>query len=240
MSESDKQETTPAKDDAQRSGGLRRLWRVHLRPILVIVLVVCTFRSAVADWNDVPTGSMLPTIVEGDRIAVNKLAYDLKVPFTQRRIATWGDPARGDIVVFWSPADGTRLVKRVIAVPGDTVAWEDHRLYINGEQAAYEGVNDVEMDARNIDTRRERIAGNERTIGLLRLHGTIKADYLPQVTVPDGQFFLMGDNRRNSADSRAFGFVDRSQIVGKAFGVAISFEDHWYNPRWGRFFSGLD
>ena len=104
----------------------RRLWnRENARWLLsmgLVLLAVSSFRSAIADWNDVPTGSMKPTIMIGDRIAVNKLAYDLKIPFTRTRVPTWGHPARGDIVVCWSPADGARLVKRVIGglKPGST------------------------------------------------------------------------------------------------------------------------
>src|SRR5580692_12543008 len=91
------------------------------KPLLIMLLVLFVLRSAVADWNDVPTGSMKPTIMEGDRVFVNKLAYDLKVPFTTWHLAEWGNPKRGDIVVFFSPKDGMRLVKRVIGLPGDTV-----------------------------------------------------------------------------------------------------------------------
>ena len=86
-------------------------------PILVTVLVITSFRSAVADWNDIPSGSMRPTLVEGDRILVNKLAYDLKFPFTTHHLAAWDNPRRGDVVIFFSPADGRRLVKRVIGLP---------------------------------------------------------------------------------------------------------------------------
>src|SRR3954467_3698458 len=98
---------------------LRRFPREQIAPLAVIILVLTSFRSAIADWNIVPTGSMNPTIIEGDRIFVNKLAYGLKVPFTTWHLAHWDAPARGEIVVFNSPTDGTRLVKRVVALPGD-------------------------------------------------------------------------------------------------------------------------
>ncbi len=98
-----------------------RFWREWIRPLLVVVIVLGSFRSSVADWNDVPTGSMRPTIIEGDRIVVNKLAYDLRVPLTGWRLVHRGDPQRGDVVICYSPADGTRLVKRVIAGPGDEI-----------------------------------------------------------------------------------------------------------------------
>ena len=93
-------------------------WREWLRPAAVIAATVFPLKSAVADWNWVPTGLMKPTILEGDLVLVNKLAYDFKLPFTLLRVATWGDPEAGDIVVFFSPKDATRLVKRIIGVPG--------------------------------------------------------------------------------------------------------------------------
>src|SRR5438128_1882312 len=108
----------------------KKMWRVfreHIAPVAVTVLLLCSFRSAVADWNIVPSGSMNPNIVEGDRIFVNKLAYGLKVPFMTYHLAHWSGPQRGEIVVFYSPADGTRLVKRVVGVPGDTVALVNDR-----------------------------------------------------------------------------------------------------------------
>src|SRR5499427_8372884 len=116
---------------------LNRFWREWMRPLLVILIITSSFRSAIADWNVVPTGSMKPTIIEGDRIFVNKLAYDLKIPFTTIHLAKWSDPKRGEIVVFDSPKDGTRLVKRVVAVPGDIVQLDRNVLMINGQPAQY-------------------------------------------------------------------------------------------------------
>src|SRR5580693_8030472 len=105
-------------------------WWKQLRGIVFIIVLFAAFRSAVADWNDVPTGSMIPTILEGDRIFVNKLAYDLKVPFTTAHLLTWSDPKRSDVVILFSPADGERLVKRVVAVPGDTIELRNNILYL--------------------------------------------------------------------------------------------------------------
>src|SRR5262245_44086320 len=106
--------------------------RKHVLPLAVLILVLTSFRSAIADWNDVPSGSMRPTILEGDRIFVNKLAYGLKVPFTTMHLARWASPARGEVVIFFSPDEGLRMVKRVVGLPGDTVQMIDNRLYING------------------------------------------------------------------------------------------------------------
>ena len=97
-------------------------WREWGGILTAALLLTAAFRSAIADWNDVPSGSMEPTILIGDRIFVNKLAYDLKIPFTTRHLAQWNDPMRGDIVVFFSPENGKRLVKRVIGIPADEIA----------------------------------------------------------------------------------------------------------------------
>src|SRR5215468_9503033 len=118
----------------------RHWWRKEIRPLLILLAIGFSIRSSLADWNDVPTGSMRPTILEGDRVYVNKLAYDLKVPFTTWHIAEWDNPHPGDIVVFFSPYDGQRLVKRVIGLPGDTIELRDNSLVINGEPIKYQPI----------------------------------------------------------------------------------------------------
>src|SRR3954451_3072418 len=127
---SDNTSANATADVSPKPRGIRRVW-YELRPILVMLVVLFSFRSAVADYNVVPTGSMKPFIIEGDRIFVNKLAYDLKIPFTRIHIAQWADPKRGDVVVFDRPSDGVRLVKRVVGIPGDVIALRDNRLFIN-------------------------------------------------------------------------------------------------------------
>src|SRR5215472_13053303 len=120
----------------------RKFWRKELRPLLILALVMFSLRSSLADWHDVPTGSMKPTILEGDRIFVNKVAYDLKVPFTTLHIAEWSAPKRGDIVVFHSPKDGMRLVKRTVGLPGDVIELRNDRLIVNGEVMEYKPIAD--------------------------------------------------------------------------------------------------
>src|SRR5437660_2726332 len=118
---------------------LMQLWQEYRSLVLFVVLMII-FLSALADWNTVPTGSMKPTILEGDRIFVNKLAYDFKVPLTHISVYKFADPKRGDIVVFDSKPADTRLVKRVIGLPGDTVEMRDNRLIINGVEARYSDI----------------------------------------------------------------------------------------------------
>jgi signal peptidase I len=211
--------------------------------ILIALLIGTSFKSAIADWNDIPSGSMRPTILIGDRIFVNKLAYDLKVPYTSLHLAKWSDPKRGDIVVFYSPKDGTRLIKRVVGLPGDTLAMRRNRLFINGQFVKYyplpqESLDQVEVDHQSSNVLfNEMLPGKKHTV-MFSPSGQSLHTFRP-VTIPRGKYFMMGDNRDNSADSRFFGFVDRELIVGRASMVVISREGSFLNPRWSRFFRVL-
>jgi signal peptidase I len=214
------------------------------RPCLVILIVLFSFRSAVADWNDVPTGSMRPTILEGDRIFVNKLAYDLKIPFTQVRLMTWGDPQRGDVVVLYSPADETRLVKRVIGVPGDTLELRGNRLWVNGKPAAYEAPDDEWVRHIEEESRTKHLFAREviddDAHPVMWTPGVVAPRNLRPLVVPPDHYFVMGDNRDQSRDSRSFGFVSRRRIVGRSSLVVLSMNpDRYYVPRWNRFFHEL-
>lgn len=230
---------------------MKRGWResvsIFLRgwlgSILVAVILATSFKSAIADWNEVPTGSMKPTIVEGDRIFVNKLAYDLKIPYTRFHLSVWGDPQRGDIVVFHSPADGTRLVKRVVGVPGDVIALSNNRLFVNGQAAVYEAQPfpdaPQESGAAAPLLFTEAVDGREHPVLIYPRRPSLRT--FGPITVPEGHYFMMGDNRDNSADSRYFGFVARKLIVGRTSSVVISLDIHdHFRPRWERFFSRLD
>jgi len=220
------------------------LWREWVRPFILILIVMGTFRSAVADWNHVPTGSMKPTILVGDRIFVNKLAYDLKIPFTRVRLAEWGLPRRGDLVVFFSPADGKRLVKRVIALPGERVSMANNHLVVNGERIAYEPLDPViirelaDKDRMGRTFQQERLGEHAHPVMLIPSRPS--RNEFRETVVPEGHYYVMGDNRDESFDSRWFGVVPEHLIVGRAIAIAISVDpEHFYLPRWHRFFSGL-
>ncbi len=209
----------------------------------IALLIATSVKSSLADWNDVPTGSMQPTILIGDRIVVNKLAYDLKIPFTTCHLATWASPERGDIVVFYSPKDGTRLVKRVIGIPGDSVAMIKNRLFINGQFADYTPLDSGSVIPCDSGLEKghtffsEKLPQKHHAIMLSPLRPSL--DSFGPVTIPEGKFFMLGDNRDNSADSRYFGFVDRNLILGRATGVAVSRDGSFLHPRWSRFFQKL-
>jgi signal peptidase I len=211
----------------------------EIRVFALMILIVSSLRSALADWNDVPTGSMKPTIQEGDRVVVNKLAYDLKIPFTTIDIVKWANPTRGDIVVLFSPRDGTRLVKRVVAVPGDKVEMRDNQLFVNGQLARQSPITFVSSDEQgpayvldeNLYGRMHKIMISPE-IGATRSFGPL--------VVPAEHYFVLGDNRDNSNDSRYIGFIERRRIVGEAVAVAFSLDRaHYFVPRFNRFFEGL-
>ena len=216
-----------------------RAWRGYLFLIVALLLV----RGAIADWYNVPTGSMKPTIIEGDRVFVNKMAYGLRVPFTETIISQWGEPQRGEIVVFHSPEDGTRLIKRVIGLPGDTLEMRDNRLLINGKMLEYSPADKsypvtLWENEGHRDVIDELLAGHRHPIALTQANILIE-DFAP-LTVPANQYFMMGDNRHNSADSRVIGFVDRSLILGRASHVVMSLDyDNHYLPRKGRILTKL-
>jgi signal peptidase I len=214
--------------------GLIKAWGEYRGFALFIVLMVI-FRSALADWNVVPTGSMKPTILEGDRILVNKLAYDFNIPLTHISLYKLADPQRGDIVVFDSKPADTRLVKRVIGLPGDVVEMRNNHLIINGIDAGY---SKVELAADAIFAI-ESYPGMSHRIELARAGGSRLSTFGP-VRVPEGRYLVLGDNRDNSADSRVYGFIPRDEIVGSAKTVVLSLDyDHYYVPRADRFFRAL-
>ncbi len=226
------------------SGKLRFLWRNWLKPMAIVLVVCGSFRSAVADWNIVPTASMNPTIVEGDRIFVNKLAYGLRIPFTMTKLSHWSAPQRGDVVVFFSPENGQRLVKRVVGIPGDRVAMRNGHVYVNDQPASYAPIDQDILKDLQSEKRRQHQFATEIIDG--QSHPIMIADQptpsrnFPVVKVPDNQYFMMGDNRDHSRDSRWFGCVSEKFIVGRVNSVVLSLDaDNYHLPRWDRFFQPL-
>jgi signal peptidase I len=210
------------------------IYKQNRRFILFIFLMVI-FRSGIADWNTVPTGSMKPTILEGDRIWVNKLAYDIRLPLTSISLYRHADPQRGDIVVFDSYLADKRLVKRVIGLPGDVVELRHNRLILNGEPAEYS----LQMQTAERLYLSEEIAGNEYQIMLHPQYLSPLNSFGP-VQVPPNNYLVLGDNRDNSADSRVYGFVAREEMIGQSSKVIISLNyENYYLPRAERFFQTL-
>jgi len=214
-------------------------WREY-RALALFLLLMLGLRSSWADWVTVPTGSMNPTIVEGDRLLVDKHVFGIRIPFSNVRITSGVNPRRGDIVVFDSPANGQSLVKRVAAIPGDTIELDGETLVINGRPAFY-GPGDLGRLRDLLQTTiaqtpillTEKSAGPEHQILILPTRAS-RAGFGP-LTVPAGLYFMLGDNRDNSADSRYIGFVPRRNIVGRATRVVVSFNPERHSlPRMDR------
>jgi signal peptidase I len=225
-----------------RGGWVERLWQAN-KGIIAFLLLMALFRSAVADWNRVPSGSMLPTIREGDRILVDKLAYDVRIPFTHVDLIHLHAPQRGDIVTIDSGAAHELLVKRIVGIPGDTVALYDNVLYINGHAAQYQAVDGPALpgDAQvRAEYMRERVAGVSHIVRLAVLAPSPRSSFGP-VTIPAARYLMLGDNRDDSADSRYFGFFERHEMMGRVRYVAYSLDpDHYDRPRFNRFGARLD
>jgi signal peptidase I len=210
---------------------------------ILFMLLFGVFRTAVADWNPIPSSSMRPNLLEGDVVFVNRLAFDLKVPLTDKIVTHMGEPQRGDVVTFSSPKDGTRLIKRLVALPGDVVEMRNEMLVINGKQAQYDAVQQVMEPAEGgqglgqVPALRlsEHVDGHQRRVQFIPQVNTPARNFGP-VTVPPGQYMMLGDNRDNSADSRYIGFVPRELLIGRAERVLVSADmlGNWA-PRFDRF-----
>lgn len=221
-----------------------RTWIRSNRGFLLFLAGFLFIRTAVADWNPVPTGSMRPAILEGDVVLVERVAYDWKLPLTNVSLHRVADPQRGDVVVFDSPADGSRLIKRIVGVPGDRIELREDVLIVNGERARYSDATTLEewvAPGVRVPAIRstESLQGQQRVVQ--HLPGvSARRDLAPLTLAPD-QFFMMGDNRDNSFDSRYLGPVNRRLINGRARRILVSADltDHWL-PRWHRIGARLE
>ncbi|HEY8026753.1 MAG TPA: signal peptidase I [Burkholderiaceae bacterium] len=209
------------------------------RRFLMFLALFGIFRTAVADWNPIPSGSMHPNLLEGDVVFVNRLAYDLKVPLTDIMLMHTGDPQRDEIVTFYSPVDRTHLIKRVAAVPGDIIEMRHKRLIVNGREESYSLVNTVTDET-----------GAGQAVRALQMDesgatGSHLVQWLPDIAarddfgpirIPQDHFLMLGDNRDNSADSRYIGLVPRELLIGHAVRVLVSADirGNWL-PRFDRF-----
>jgi signal peptidase I len=224
---------------------IKNIW-IEWRGLIIFLVVMILFRSAVADWNQVPTGSMKPTILEGDRVIVNKLAYDLRIPLTSVRIADWSQPKRGEIVTFYSPEDETLLIKRVVGIPGDTVELSNNALRINDTLAQYARLDDTFVEQMTAYERHRHrfffeVTPNSRSPVMLRPTTPNAYNSFGPVVVPAEHYLMLGDNRDNSRDSRFIGMIHASRITGRAHTVAFSVNyENYYLPRSQRFLQTLD
>jgi signal peptidase I len=215
-----------------------KTWLRANKGFVAFLFLIGIFRSAVAEWNPIPSGSMHPNLLEGDVVLVNRMAYNLKLPLTDVVLARLGEPQRGDVVTFNSPKDGTRLIKRLVAVPGDVVEMRNERLIINGQAARYalqeQTFESLEGGITHALRLTETMGGQPRQIQVLP-QVDARRNFGP-LTVPKDQYMMLGDNRDNSADSRFIGMVPRELLIGRAERVLLSadYQGNWM-PRTERF-----
>lgn len=206
------------------------------KSFLVGVFILLAMRWSFADQYRVPSGSMEPGVQVGDHIGVNKMAYDLKFPFTNFVLASMHEPQRGDIVVFTWPVDKkTNFVKRLIGLPGDRIQIKDGFITINGKSLQ---TTDIYNSTQDILTYYETLGSH--TVQVQRLPGRVKSEDL-EFVVPTDSYFFMGDNRDDSADSRSWGFVQRAALKGKVLGVLWNIYLDGFVPKmnFSRFLSRL-
>ncbi len=209
----------------------------YARSFFPVLLLVWVIRSFIAQPYRVPTGSLEPTILPGDFIVVSQFSYGLRLPVLDSKIIPVSEPKRGDIVCFRWPVD-TKVVfvKRVIGLPGDHIVYKNKMLYINGVLADQKLISksfDVEPGGRQYPAylKSENLVGVQHDI-LVQINGGDSTHY--DVVVPPGHYFMMGDNRDDSDDSRMWGFVPEENLIGKAIFIMMSWDSENHRVRWTR------
>jgi signal peptidase I len=224
-------------------------WIEYPKSFFPVILIVFLLRSFLVEPFKIPSGSMVPTLVVGDFILVNKFAYGIRIPLINKKIVGIGEPSRGDVMVFRFPEDTSLdYIKRVVGIPGDRVVYANKKLFINGVEQPQKRIADYLHPERVHYSRQflEKLGEVEHAL-------LVEEDASPAIpflrpfpfrenctynnegvacTVPPGHYFMMGDNRDNSADSRVWGFVPDENIVGKAFFIWFNFSEP---RRFGRF-----
>jgi signal peptidase I len=218
-------------------------WIEYSGSFFPVIALVFFMRSFLCEPFKIPSSSMVPTLLVGDLILVNKYAYGIRLPILNKKIIEVGDPQRGDVMVFKYPKDITMdYIKRVVGVPGDKIVYQNKHLTVNGKPLTYqelplylnEGLTYSKQLEENLLGVQHKILNDDAQTRSLNLAGVQDFPYKDQCsynedgfacTVPAGQYFMMGDNRDNSADSRYWGFVPNQNIVGKAFCVWMNFGD---------------
>lgn len=212
------------------------------RSFFPALLLVWIIRSFIIQPYRVPTGSLEPTVLPGDFLAVKQYSYGLRIPVGNQKIYNVGEPKRGDIALFYYPADTSKpFVKRVIGLPGDHIVYKNKTLTINGEEMRQQYLGkalNIEQDGgvSDVDQKIESLNGINHSIFVKsEIQDPVDID----VVVPEGYYYMMGDNRDDSSDSRAWGFVPERYLIGKAFGIWMSWDSMAHSVRWQRIGTAL-
>ena len=206
----------------------------YAKSFFPVLLIVFLLRGFVVEPFRIPSGSMLPSLYIGDFILVNKFAYGIKIPVFNKKIVALNSPERGDVVVFRYPRDpNLDYIKRVIGLPGDHIAYYNKVLYVNGTAITRDFVGQYTGPGQTFaNDYVEKLEGAEHSILLLPARpNNLQGEYI----VPDGEYFVMGDNRDNSNDSRVWGSVPEANLLGKAFMIWMHYSDEWHFERVGNF-----
>ncbi|MFQ6105283.1 MAG: signal peptidase I [Candidatus Glassbacteria bacterium] len=210
------------------SGWLRTQGREWVKSILIAFILFLFIRAFFVQAFKIPTGSMEDTLLVGDFLLVNKLIYGPHIPLTDKRLPSLKEPKKGDIIVFKYPLDkDLDFVKRCVATPGDTVKMVDKILFVNGKRIDEPYVHFI---SKRIVPRNPHRRNDE----LEKPRFPLTRDNFGPFEVPEGKYFVLGDNRDNSSDSRVWGFVDRDLIIGKPLFIYFSWDKEKFFPRFGR------
>jgi signal peptidase I len=218
----------------RRDREAERVWYIDiLAPFFPVLFVVLVLRSFVVEPFQIPSGSMIPTLEVGDFILVNKFAYGLRLPVSGTKVVPVGEPQRGDVMVFFPPGDQRYFIKRVIGLPGDDIRVANNILYVNGERMSQEAaaLDYLELEP-GYQVMWEQLGDTSHLIRRRRRASEYGLNY--HAVVPAGHYFMIGDNRDNSFDSRAWGAVPEQNIVGKAFLIWMHWDDFFSLPSFER------
>ena len=229
------QNTRQSSSETEKRGNITSTIVEYARAFFPIILIVFVLRSFIVEPFRIPSGSMLPTLFIGDFILVDKFRYGIRLPIVNYTIIPMGSPKRGEVMVFRYPHDNeTNFIKRVVGIPGDEIMYSDKQLFINGK-----AVSQIQSDSYEIDysdSERSVIQYNE-TIGT-STHSILtdqrRRSRAMKISVPKKSYFVMGDNRDHSNDSRFWGFVPEQNIVGRAFLVWFSWNSKAGGVNWSR------
>ena len=224
----------------------------YSRSFFPVILVVLVLRSFLFEPFRIPSGSMMPTLLVGDFILVNKFDYGIRLPVVNKKIIGIGEPSRGDVIVFRYPRDPkVDYIKRVVGIPGDEIHYQNKVLYINGQAmpqtpvGVYEGVGGGVRETGSLEAV-ESIGEVEHSILMHPLAPNLAPGcqvlWQGAITVPEGYYFVMGDNRDNSNDSRCWGLVPEENLVGRAVAIWMSWDSdrHGFPVAWERIGQGIE